>query len=98
MILTDSRDLASQARYLSTQANDDELEYIHGDVGYTYRLTSLQAAFGLAQLEQLDAFISRKQQIARMYEAGLGGIPGLQLMPHLNGRRADLLVIHCSDR
>ena len=40
-------------RYLSTQAKDDHVRYIHGEVGYNYRLTNVQAAIGVAQLEML---------------------------------------------
>ncbi|MCE7871236.1 aminotransferase class I/II-fold pyridoxal phosphate-dependent enzyme, partial [bacterium CPR1] len=54
MLVTNDDHLAERARYLSTQAKDDPLEYVHNEVGYNYRLTSLQAAFGLAQLEQLE--------------------------------------------
>src|SRR3989338_3125602 len=77
--------MAEQARYLTTQAKDDELEYIHRAIGYNYRLTSLQAAVGLAQLEQLDGFIERKRRIAQAYEAGLRGLDGITLMPKPDG-------------
>lgn len=48
-------------RYLSTQAKDDPLFYIHNEVGYNYRMTNLQAALGVAQMELLPEFIQRKQ-------------------------------------
>lgn len=48
-------------RYLSTQAKDDPQYYIHNEVGYNYRMTNLQAALGVAQMEQLPEFIRRKQ-------------------------------------
>lgn len=47
-------------RYLSTQAKDDPHYYIHNEVGYNYRMTNLQAALGVAQMEELEDFISRK--------------------------------------
>lgn len=47
-------------RYLSTQAKDDALFYIHNEVGYNYRMTNLQAALGVAQMELLPEFIRRK--------------------------------------
>lgn len=49
-------------RYLSTQAKDDPGFYIHNEVGYNYRMTNLQAALGLAQLENLPDFICCKQK------------------------------------
>ena len=47
-------------RYLSTQAKDDVHYYIHHEIGYNYRMTNVQAAIGVAQLEELDEFIKRK--------------------------------------
>lgn len=81
MVLTHDPACAARARYLSTQARDDEREYLHGDIGYNYRLTNLQAAVGLAQLEQLEAFLRRKREIASAYAAGLGDLADLELMP-----------------
>lgn len=48
-------------RYLSTQAKDDAHYYIHNEVGYNYRMTNIQAAIGVAQMEELPKFIKRKQ-------------------------------------
>jgi perosamine synthetase len=72
MILTDDEALARRARSLTTQARDEGLEYIHRAVGYNYRLTNIQAALGVAQLEQLDTFIEAKRRTAREYTEGLG--------------------------
>ena len=54
-------ELARHIRYLSTQAKNDVHYYIHNEVGYNYRMTNLQAALGVAQLEELPEFIRRKQ-------------------------------------
>ncbi len=54
-------------RYLSTQAKDDVHYYIHNEVGYNYRMTNLQAALGVAQLEELPEFIRRKQKNYKLY-------------------------------
>ena len=79
MLTTASRDIAERARYLSTQARDDRREYVHESVGFNYRLTNLQAAVGLAQLEQLDAHVRRKREIASGYAKGLADLPGVTL-------------------
>jgi perosamine synthetase len=71
MLLTDREDWARQARYLTTQAKDDPVEYVHGAIGYNYRLTNIQAALGLGQIEQLDEFIHAKRQIALRYSREL---------------------------
>lgn len=58
---------ADYARYLSTQAKDDPHYYIHDDVGYNYRMTNLQAALGVAQMELLNEFVRRKQSNYEKY-------------------------------
>lgn len=55
-------------RYLSTQAKDDPHYYIHNEIGYNYRMTNLQAALGVAQMEQLSEFIERKQKNYNKYK------------------------------
>lgn len=54
-------------RYLSTQCKDDPHYYIHNEVGYNYRMTNVQAALGVAQLEELPEFIRRKQANYDLY-------------------------------
>ncbi len=81
MIATAQENLAKQCKYLSTQAKDDPLEYIHNTVGYNYRLSNIQAAMGIAQLENLDNYIDVKHRIAKRYETALGNIPGITPMP-----------------
>ena len=68
MLVTDDEDVARKAKYLTTQAKDDPVRYIHNEIGYNYRLTNVQAAIGLAQLEQLDGFIRRKREIFHLYQ------------------------------
>ena len=79
MLVSNNRVWADRARYLSTQAKDDEQEYIHHNIGYNYRLTNIQAAMGLAQMECLDGFIERKQRIAQIYDQNFKGQEGLVL-------------------
>jgi perosamine synthetase len=81
MLLTDDPALADRARHLTTTAKDDPVEYVHDEVGFNYRLTSLQAALGLAQLGRLDELVARKHAIAARYAAGLADVDGVTLMP-----------------
>ena len=64
-----SRDVESlnHIQYLSTQAKDDLLFYVHDEVGYNYRMTNVQAAIGVAQMELLDTFIERKNKNYDIY-------------------------------
>jgi aminotransferase in exopolysaccharide biosynthesis len=79
MILTDDKELAAKARYLTTQAKDDPIRYIHDEIGYNFRLTNLQAALGVAQLEQLPVFLKHKRKIFSQYQVKLEKIIGLNL-------------------
>ncbi len=80
MIVTDDENWARRAKYLTTQAKDDPLEYIHGSIGYNYRLTNVQAALGVAQLERLDEYVTIKRRIGKTYTEALGDIPGITPM------------------
>lgn len=80
MLVTKRADLMEKARYLTTTAKDDPVEYVHGEIGYNYRLTNIQAAMGCAQLEQLERYLQKKQQIARLYNEQLATISGIRPM------------------
>ncbi len=60
--------VVAHLRYLSTQAKNDAHYYIHNEVGYNYRMTNLQAALGVAQMEELPGFIRRKQKNYETYK------------------------------
>jgi perosamine synthetase len=80
MIATDNREWAARARYLTTQAKDDPLEYEHHAIGYNYRLTNVLAALGCAQMEQIEAYIAAKRRIARRYVEAFSELDGLKCM------------------
>lgn len=80
MIVTNDAAWAAKAKYLTTQAKDDPVEYIHREIGYNYRLTNVQAAIGCAQLERVADYVAAKRRIASMYAQRLSGIPGLKTM------------------
>jgi perosamine synthetase len=80
MIVTDNQAWADRARYLTTQAKDDPVEYVHNEIGYNYRLTNIQAAMGCAQMEQLAESVVAKRRIAACYEAALRDVRGLKFL------------------
>ncbi len=80
MIVTDNKILANKARYLSTQAKDDEDKFIHNEVGYNYRMTNLQAALGCGQMEHLPDIIQTKRTHLKKYTEKLSGIPGVKFI------------------
>jgi len=79
MILTNKKDLAEKARYITTQAKDDPVQYIHNKIGYNYRLTNIQAALGVAQLEQLSIFLSHKEKINKLYKEKVKNLNGYKI-------------------
>jgi perosamine synthetase len=80
MLVTNDASRADRARYLTTQAKNDAIEYVHDEVGFNYRLTNLQAALGLAQLERLPSHVEAKRRLAAAYADGLGDLAGLECM------------------
>lgn len=80
MITTDREEWADRAKYLTTQAKDDPLEYVHNEIGYNHRLTNMQAAMGCAQLEQVETFIAAKRSIAARYAEAFRDTPGVTPM------------------
>lgn len=67
MVLGRNPEELEHLRYLSTQAKDDALFYVHNEVGYNYRMTNVQAAIGVAQMELLSEFIKRKNHNYSVY-------------------------------
>ncbi len=68
MVVTNDKKLVDKMRHLTTQAKSDALEYVHDEVGYNYRLSNIQAAMGVAQMEKLDEYIAIKRRNARLYK------------------------------
>jgi len=79
MILTDDDDLAEQCRELRNLCFKPGKRFVHERLGWNLRMTNLQAALGVAQLEQLDAFLEKKRRIGRRYNELLADLPGVQL-------------------
>lgn len=79
MILTDDEKLADKARYLTTQAKKDPIRYIHEEIGYNFRLSNINAAVGVGQLEQLDDILEKKKKIYQQYVEKVGQINGLSI-------------------
>lgn len=71
MILTNNKRIAVQARYYTSQARDKNFDYIHNEVGYNFRLSNLNAAVGLAQLEQITTKLSKKKFINNFYKKNI---------------------------
>lgn len=79
MILTDDPVLAERCRSLRNLCFQPARRFVHEELGWNLRLTNIQAALGLAQMEQLDRFIERKREIGRRYHERLSGWDMIQL-------------------
>ena len=79
MIVTDSDALAEKCRGLRNLCFIPERRFVHEELGWNMRMTNLQAALGVAQLERLSTFVERKHAMGALYTELLAGTPGLQL-------------------
>lgn len=79
MLVTNDRTLAGRARLLRDHAMDPERRYWHDELGYNFRLTNMQAALGVAQLESMDGFLRRKREIEARYRAAFAGLTGIRM-------------------
>ena len=68
MIVTDDEHLARRAKYLTTQAKEEGMEYIHNEIGLTYRLVNVLAAIRVAQLEEIDNYVEIKRRNFNLYK------------------------------
>jgi len=79
MILTDDDDLAEQCRELRNLCFKPGKRFVHERLGWNLRMTNLQAALGVAQLERLHEFLEKKHWIGRRYNELFADLPGVQL-------------------
>ena len=81
MVVSNDEAAVNHIRYLSQQAKDDAVYFVHEEWGYNYRMTNLQAALGLAQLEELDMFLETKRRNYARYQARLASCGYGELLP-----------------
>jgi perosamine synthetase len=79
--LTDSEDLAIKIKMLRDHGMNPNKKYWHEVVGFNYRMTNLQAALGVAQLERIDSLLKQKKDIASMYNDLLKNLPNVEIAP-----------------
>ncbi|PCJ55483.1 MAG: aminotransferase DegT [Planctomycetota bacterium] len=80
MVLSGSSDYTERAKSYRNLCFDTKQRFLHNDIGNNYRMTNLQAALGLAQLEQVDNFLKIKQEIGKAYKKELANINWLRFM------------------
>ena len=85
MVTTDDEELASVARELRDHGFSTERHFWHRFRAFNYRMSNLQAAVGLAQVERLDELVAARRRNARMYREELDGVDGIRLPPDIPG-------------
>jgi len=82
MIVTNDKEIAERAKSLRNLCFPKEKRiYLHPEVGYNYRMTNIQAAIGLAQLERIEELIERRRRNAHLYNSLLKDVKGIKLPP-----------------
>lgn len=81
MLVSDDEKLIAHARKLASQARDSAPHYQHSEIGYNYRLSNVCAAIGRGQLRVLPDRVAARRRVFQLYQAALGGLPGLSFMP-----------------
>lgn len=79
IIVTDDEELAERCCSLRNLCFQREKRFVHEELGWNFRMSNLQAAVGLAQLERLDEFVELKRKMGRLYTELLSEIPGIEL-------------------
>jgi perosamine synthetase len=79
MILVNDDGLAARCRSLRNLCFQESQRFVHDELGWNLRMSNLQAAVGVAQLERLDEFVARKKRMGKLYTEGLSDLPGVQL-------------------
>ena len=97
MITTNDFNFYTKARLLRDHAMSKEIRYWHTEVGYNYRITNLQAALGLAQLEQIDDFVKYRNDLLVQYKEKLEP-SGIECNPSVNANPVNWMVCAVDDK
>lgn len=89
-VVTSDPEIAVRARHLTTTAKlPHKWAFLHDETGWNYRLPNINAALGVAQLEQLDGFVTAKRRLAERYAAAFADVPGMHCFREPAGTRGN---------
>lgn len=80
MVVTNSEEIYEKAKLLKDLAHSPKRRFMHEEIGFNYRMTNLQAALGVAQLEEVENYIKKKRSMAELYIEGLKNLPNIELL------------------
>ncbi|WP_461205042.1 LegC family aminotransferase [Clostridium sp. DL1XJH146] len=89
MVVSRDANLLEKIRYLSNQAKEDSYYFVHDEVGYNYRMTNVQAAFGISQMAKIEEFIQNKIKNYEIYKKAVDDIYGIDILPFKINTRAN---------
>ncbi len=89
MVVSNNQELLDKVAFLAVQAKTDPLYFIHDEIGYNYRMTNIQAAFGTDQIDRLESFIETKIRNYNLYKKAIEDIEGLTLLPFREDTRSN---------
>lgn len=89
MVVSNDQELLDEVAFLGVQAKTNSLYFIHDEIGYNYRMTNIQAAFGTDQIDRLEEFIETKIKNYNIYKKVLENIDGLTLLPFRQDTRSN---------
>lgn len=83
MVLTSNPAIAERAASYRNLCFRPERRFFHTDLGYNFRMTNMQAAIGVAQMERINELVAMKRRLGERYRHGLAGIPGVRFQPEM---------------
>lgn len=86
MAVSRNKEILEHIRYLSVQAKNDTLYFVHDEIGYNYRMLNLQAALGVSQIDKLESFIRIKRRNYKIYKDKFACVDGLEILSFSEGR------------
>ena len=89
MVVSNDQGLLDKVAFLGVQAKTDSLYFVHDEIGYNYRMTNIQAAYGVDQIDRLEGFIETKIKNYNFYKQAIEKIEGLTLLPFREDTRAN---------
>lgn len=81
MVLTDDAEIAKRCRSFRNLCHKEGQRFVHEELGYNFRMSNIQAAVGVAQLEKLEEHLIIKRRIGKKYQEALQGCRHLQFPP-----------------
>lgn len=85
MVVTDDVSRAEHIKFLVNQARDDSRGYYHPEMGFNYRMTNIEAALGLAQLQRIDEFLNKKRRFKQIYQEILSDLANVSFQREYYG-------------